>query len=313
MKHVRSVMGWLLSFCMLFTMLPMAAFPVFATDAPAVPQNISAQPTGSGTVKLTWSLSEGATQYNVYQDDAEKGRFVYIGTSYSSSYTVKNLENGTEYRFKLVAVRKADGTTLVGAYSDPVSVVPEDGPAVPKNIVAAPAGSGVIKLSWDTNDTTTQHNIYKYDETKGRYAYIGTSWTDSYLVKNLTDGTEYSFEIVPVRKADGKTLVGPYSDPVTAVAVDGPAIPASITAKPAGSGTIVLSWTASEGATQYNIYKYDDAKGRYVYIGTSRTTDYTVEGLSSGTTYYFKVLAATTGSGLTFVGPLSTAATAKVK
>ena len=278
-----------------------------AVNGPEIPKNIAAAPAGSGTICITWSASALATQYNIYQYKEEKNTYAYIGTSYSTSYTVSNLTNGVSYSFKLVPVRKADGVTLVSAYSDPVTAIPENWPPVPKNIVAAPAGSGIIKLSWDPNEAATQHNIYKYDEAKGIYAYLGTSFSNSYLAKNLANGKEYSFKLVAVNKTDGNTQIGSFSDAVSAVAVNGPAIPATITVTPAGSGALRLSWSASEGATQYNIYKYNEEKQIYAYLGTSFETTYTVQGLTNGVQYSFKLVPVRKADGMTLVSAFSDA------
>ena len=81
---------------------------------------------------------------------------------------------------------------------------------------------------------------------------------------------------------------------------------------------MTVSWSKVTGATQYNVYRYNGTKKAYVYIGTTFATDakptqYVAAGLNTGTTYYFKVLAACKGDGLTFVGEKSAAVNAKVK
>jgi DNA polymerase-3 subunit alpha (Gram-positive type) len=55
-----------------------------------------------------------------------------------------------------------------------------------------------------------------------------------------------------------------------------------------------------------------EADGR-AFDGPIIVLDFESTGLNTGTTYYFKVLAAAKGDGLTFVGDLSAAVTAKVK
>jgi len=57
----------------------------------------------------------------------------------------------------------------------------------------------------------------------------------------------------------------------------------------AGNGTAALSWTASAGATKYDIYKKVGTD--YPYLAQTTSISYTATNLTNGTTYYFKVSA----------------------
>ena len=153
--------------------------------------------------------------------------------------------------------------------------------------------------------------MYRYRGDVKQYVYLGTSYTNSYAATGLSNGVTYYFKVLAATKGSGLTFVGPYSQATSAKALGTPAAPASLTAVNAGSGAIRLSWKASAGATQYNVYRYRGDVKAYVYVGTAGSTSYTVSGLTPGGTYYFKVLAVTKGNGLTFVGPYSQAANAK--
>jgi hypothetical protein len=81
-----------------------------------------------------------------------------------------------------------------------------------------------------------------------------------------------------------------------AAAVLPPAAPTGLTAT-AGNGQVALSWTASSGATSYNVYR-GTASGEEssTPIATGVTAaNYTVTGLTNGTPYYFKVAAVNAG------------------
>jgi len=64
----------------------------------------------------------------------------------------------------------------------------------------------------------------------------------------------------------------------------------------AGSNQVALSWTASAGATGYNVRRATTNGGPYTTIGTAVGTSYTDTGVTSGTTYYY-VVSATVTSG----------------
>ena len=69
-----------------------------------------------------------------------------------------------------------------------------------------------------------------------------------------------------------------------------PAAPASLNAT-AGNGQVALSWTASAGATSYNVKRSLVSGGSYAPVTSVTTTNYTDTGLTNGTTYYYVVTA----------------------
>ena len=75
----------------------------------------------------------------------------------------------------------------------------------------------------------------------------------------------------------------------------GPAIPAALSAT-AGDNQVALSWTASAGATGYNIQRSLTNGGPYSVIGTAASASYTDSTATNGITYYY-VVSATLGAG----------------
>jgi fibronectin type 3 domain-containing protein len=65
----------------------------------------------------------------------------------------------------------------------------------------------------------------------------------------------------------------------------------------AGNASVALAWTASSGATSYNIYRGTTSGGEATTpVATIASTSYTDTGLTNGTKYYYKV-SATNGGG----------------
>jgi len=69
-----------------------------------------------------------------------------------------------------------------------------------------------------------------------------------------------------------------------------PPAPTNLTAS-AGNAQVSLSWTASTGATSYNVRRSTTNGGPYAVIGSPTTTSYTDSGLTNGQTYYYVVSA----------------------
>lgn len=67
------------------------------------------------SVTLTWKKVEGATGYLVYDNTGKRKK---IATVKGTSYTIKNLEKGKKYTYRVKAYRKDnDGTTKYSCYS----------------------------------------------------------------------------------------------------------------------------------------------------------------------------------------------------
>ncbi|MFF3456656.1 chitinase [Streptomyces sp. NPDC002730] len=85
----------------------------------------------------------------------------------------------------------------------------------------------------------------------------------------------------PAYYADDLSLLGPGGDPVQI-----PAAPTGLSAGAPGSTSVPLTWSASSGATSYNVYR-----GGAKVLGVSGTSA-TVTGLAPSTAYSFQVSAA---------------------
>ena len=76
----------------------------------------------------------------------------------------------------------------------------------------------------------------------------------------------------------------------TGQSVSKPIAPTNLSAIASG-GQVSLSWSASTGATSYNIYQSSASGGSYTEINSTSDVSYTVTGLTNGMTYYFVVTA----------------------
>ena len=70
----------------------------------------------------------------------------------------------------------------------------------------------------------------------------------------------------------------------------GPSIsaPSGLSAK-AGKGQVSLNWSAVSGAISYNVMRSGTSGGPYARIASISATNYSDEGLASGTTFYYAV------------------------
>jgi hypothetical protein len=73
-----------------------------------------------------------------------------------------------------------------------------------------------------------------------------------------------------------------------------PSAPTELTVT-ANSGQVILTWTASPGATNYTIKRSTSSGGPYTTIGSTTATSYTDTNVINGMTYYYVVLASNAG------------------
>jgi len=74
-----------------------------------------------------------------------------------------------------------------------------------------------------------------------------------------------------------------------APAIPNPDPPAGIATKANSTSSVSIGWSTVSGATGYYIYRSTSIVGPYEQIGTSTSTLYKDDGLSDGTTYYYKI------------------------
>ena len=293
---------------------------------PDIPKNVTAKPTGNKAITVSWSAVSGATQYNVYRYNGEKKAYVYLGTTFATAakptqYVNTGLTAGSTYYYRVVAVNKSGGSTLVSGKSDYASAKAIATPAVPTGVAAKATASKALTVSWKAVPGATQYNIYRYNGAKKEYVYKGTTFATAakptqYIDNTVTGGVTYYYKVVSVTKSAGLTLVSGKSAAANAKAVVTPAVPTGVAAKPTADKTLTVSWTAVSGATQYNIYRYNGSTKSYAYKGTTfataaKPTQYIDKGLTAGATYYYRVVAVTKDAGLTLVSAKSDAAGAK--
>ena len=78
----------------------------------------------------------------------------------------------------------------------------------------------------------------------------------------------------------------------------------------AGNGQVGLSWSASSGATSYNVKRSTTSGGPYTTIASPTTSSYTDTGVTNGTTYYYVVSAVNTAGESANSGQVSATPTA---
>jgi fibronectin type 3 domain-containing protein len=192
--------------------------------------------------------------------------------------------------YKTIALAGSDIQDLYNSY---LGTQP---PPAPTSLAAA-GGNAVVNLNWtqSTGSGIAQNKVYRSTTgSGGPYNLLATlAATTSYSDTAVVNGNTYFYTISAVN-VDGESAQSAFAGATPTAA---PATPTGLSASPSGKKKIQLTWTASAGATSYNIKRALVSGGPYTAIATGvTTTSYLNTGLTTGTTYYY-VVSAVNGSG----------------
>jgi len=164
-------------------------------------------------------------------------------------------------------------------------------PDIPTHLIVTPS-TGQVSLAWDAADRATTYNVYRgtapgQEGARPIATGIGTA---AYTDTRVSSGATYYYTL----KAVNTTGTGDVSNEARATVP--PAAPTNLNANGSDS-QVVLTWTASSGATSFNIYRGTSPGGEGgTAIGTGVTTPYYTDmGLTNGTSYYYTVEAVNAG------------------
>jgi hypothetical protein len=166
-------------------------------------------------------------------------------------------------------------------------------PSVPSSVVAYAESSNTITVSWNPVSGASRYNIYRSSSLSGVYSMSGESIHDSYTEAGLQPNTTYYYKVSAYNSygesarsssASATTLPSGGQNSI-------PSAPSFVTADAVSSSTITVSWNPVSGASSYKVYRSNSASGAYSLQGSAYDTSYEDSGLSSNTTYYYKVSA----------------------
>jgi fibronectin type 3 domain-containing protein len=162
-------------------------------------------------------------------------------------------------------------------------------PVAPTGVAAVAGNDGSVMVSWDMVPGAFTYNVKRATTSGGAYTVVapnagGTGFRDT-SVSNLV---AYYYVVTAVN-TNGES-VNSFEVGATAHFPPVPAAPTGLAAI-GGDTQVSLSWTASSGATSYNIKFSTTSGGSYSTFTNVTATSTVVTGLVNGTPYYFVVSA----------------------
>lgn len=282
-----------------------------AVTVPDPPVNLSAIPIYPTVVSLSWSSpqyngSSAITHYKIEYKTATTNYSTLTTLGNVTKYNNTGLVTGTTYIYRVSAINSvgtSNPSSEVVATPKSTSSPPKNIPPSPPTGLTATASSGTqINLSWNPPPSNggppvTGYQI-QYQLDSGNFVNLvsntGTAAT-GYSHMGLSAGHMYTYKVFAINSV-GTSNSSNTSSAAPVQISSAPYPPTGLTANPSSSKSISLSWTApsNNGGSTITGYvvEYKIGAGTYsVLIPNNSLTTYLHMGLTTGTTYTYRVSA----------------------
>ena len=157
--------------------------------------------------------------------------------------------------------------------------------AKPSSVTATSAGSTTLNVSWTASPGVAGYEVFYAPTMSGPSEMIEAGNATSTTIDGLQPNTNYYVRVRAYNYME-------YSDMTSWVSVKtAPAIPTGLNVVTGGYDALDLSWTASAGATGYQVYGRKTTDTNFTLIQTLAGTSFHHSGLTAGTVYEYKVRA----------------------
>ena len=263
---------------------------------PGAPQNVMAD-AGDRQIIVTWEApGDGAgdphTSYRIGWAAQPGGTTVtaVLDDPATTTYTIEELENDTEYTIEIAAVNMAGATSATVVRTTPTAP-PLLPPGAPQNVMAD-AGDRQIIVTWQApgegaGDPHTSYRIGWAAQPGGTTvtAVLDDPTTTTYTIEELENGTEYTIEVAAVNASGATTAEAVAATPAALL----PA-PDNFSVVPSVRGALIASWDQIPDAIGYRL-SWTPPDGDEAGTTDVATTSYDITGLMDGATYEIMITA----------------------
>lgn len=297
-KKQKKLLTVLCALIIFMALLPLTTLAATKTETPHGVNAVSASVNGPNEVHLAWDEVTHVWEYVIMRSKSPDTGFQVVDCTIDTNYTDYQLEENTTYYYIVQVLyneRYYDSAVL--------SVKTPKAPLeAPMNVKATGISSSQIKVDWDVVSGAVGYKVYRGDSVDGTYVEVATVVTTTLIDTNLQSETSYYYKVMAYSSSTDGIMSNPargttLAEPIKAVT--------NLAATPVSSSQIDVTWEFSNGADNYVIYRSLSENGRYEEVNTvsAGANTYQDTGLSSGTTYYYKVLAKR-GSDTALAGPV---------
>lgn len=244
-------------------------------------RNIRTASTSRNTIKLAWDKKSGSTGYTVYIQSGNTWK--QLGKTKGTSWTISNLNAGTDYSFAVKGYKTVNGKNVNDKYYARLSA--STNPSDVTNFKVSSVSDNSAKLIWDKVKGAQGYIVYLRRNNTWVRIYKGVN---NYLdLKRLGSAITYQYAVKAYKTVNGHEC-NSLSFP-TAYVTTRPGIVTNLKAETVSNNSVKLSWSKLPRTEGYIVYRYDYSKKSWIRLAKTKALNYTVSKLSSGTKYTFAV------------------------
>lgn len=241
--------------------------------------NISSATPSDKIIDVVWGTSGNATSYTIQYGTAP-GTYTGTVSGVSSPYTISGLTNGVLYYIRVIGVNANNGYT---PSSSEFSARPFGPLTAPQSLALVPTASS-MNLNWDDLAGATTYKVYR-GISSGALSEIANGVPSSdYNDATTVNGTTYFYAVRAFNGFDSAISAEVHGRSINTFNMT------SVTASP-GPSQATITWPMSvTGASTYDVI-YGTSSGNLTSTVANVSSPYTLNGLTGGLTYYFRIVA----------------------
>ena len=290
---------------------------------PNAPTGVDITDYGDGWLEVTWNAvtgtGTGGSDIKNYIVQWKSGTDGYDTTNQATppptetTYKITNLENGTEYTVRLLAVNETypnDPSDDPGNGTNEDTETPRTKPKPPTGVNISEYGDGFLEVAWTAPEDNggsalvsfkvqwKESSVSSWDSPDEQTVTAVSGQTDyETTISSLTNGTRYTVRVLAVNGNRASDNTSDPSNTASGTPSTMPLAPKSVTITNEGDRTLTVTWEPpdNDGGSAITGYKVQwtspaNDKGasdrQHVITGLTNGTEYTVQVFAKNTNGY---------------------------
>ncbi len=242
-----------------------------------LPAGLSVSGLSASTATLSWNSVVGATNYTVEYKTAASTSWISAGSTSSTSVALTNLTVNTAYNWHVktdCSNFTANGNFTTTNYTC----------VKPTNLTVTSITTTSAQLNWTAVAAATSYVVQFRLSITTTWTTAGITTSTNYPLTGLFGSATYKWRVKA--NCSQYTTVSTFSTPVISCIK-----PTGLATQYIGGTWAYLTWTAVSGAAYYSVYYRVTGTPTYTLAGTSFYNNFYLSGLTTSTSYDWRVKA----------------------